>query len=251
VLGVVFFVVAAAAPLAGMTGTVPLAIAAGSGAGAPGAYVAVGIILLLFSSGYSAMSQVVTNSGAFFAYVGRGMGLPAGVGAALTSVLAYITVQLAIYGFLGGLLAHQMEATFGLSAPWWAWSLIAWLVVLGLSVLSVDVGARVLGLLMVCELASLVLVAAAVFARGGGPEGLSLEPSFAPANVLVGSITGSAGIAFACAFASYIGRMRSATGRAGGARPRRPILPKTAKPVINRSVVPAVSLHATGSRKCG
>jgi amino acid transporter len=205
VLGVVFFVVAAAAPLAGMTGTVPLAIVAGSGAGAPGAYVAVGIILLAFSSGYSAMSRVVTNSGAFFAYVGRGLGLPAGVGAALTSVFAYITIQLAIYGFFGSLLASQMDATFGLSLPWWAWSLIAWLVVLGLSVLSVDVGARVLGLLMVCELASLVLVAVSVIARGGGPDGLGLEASFAPGNVLVGGITGSAGIAFACAFGSYIG----------------------------------------------
>ncbi len=40
VLGIVFFVVAAAAPLVGMTGAVPVAIAAGSGAGAPGAYVA-------------------------------------------------------------------------------------------------------------------------------------------------------------------------------------------------------------------
>ena len=110
VLGVVFFVVAAAAPLAAVTGTVPLAIAAGSGAGAPGAYMAIGIILLVFSSGYAAMSQVVTNSGAFFAYVGRGLGLPAGVGAALTSVLAHIGIQLAIYGFFVGLLASQMDA---------------------------------------------------------------------------------------------------------------------------------------------
>ena len=205
VLGVVFFVVAAAAPLAAVTGTVPLAIAAGSGAGAPGAYVAVGIILLVFSSGYGAMSRVVTNSGAFFAYVGRGLGLPAGVGAALISVLAYIGIQLAIYGFFGSLLASQMEAAFGLSAPWWVWSLIAWLVVLALSVLSVDVGARVLGLLMVCELASLVLVAVSVIAHGGGPDGLDLRSSFAPGNVLVGGISGSAGIALACAFTSYIG----------------------------------------------
>ncbi len=35
-LGIVFFVVAAAAPLVGMTGAVPVAIAAGNGAGAPG-----------------------------------------------------------------------------------------------------------------------------------------------------------------------------------------------------------------------
>ena len=52
VLGIVFFVVAAAAPLVGMTGAVPVAIVAGNGAAAPGAYVLVGLILLLFSVGY-------------------------------------------------------------------------------------------------------------------------------------------------------------------------------------------------------
>jgi len=205
VLGIVFFVVAAAAPLVGMTGAVPVAIAAGSGAGAPGAYVAIGIVLLVFSSAYSAMSRVVTNTGAFFAYVGRGLGLAAGIGSALTSVLAYLAIQLAIYGFFGGLLAGQMNATFGIDAPWWLWTLIAWALVLGLSVLSVDVGAKVLGLLMVLELASLAAVAIAVLADGGGPDGAQLAASFSPANVFVGGLTGSAGIALAFAFASYIG----------------------------------------------
>ena len=204
VLGIVFFVVAAAAPLVGMTGAVPVAIAAGSGAGAPGAYVAIGIVLLVFSSAYSAMSRVVTNTGAFFAYVGRGLGLAAGVGSALTSVLAYLAVQLAIYGFFGGLLAGQMDATFGIDAPWWLWTLIAWALVLGLSALSVEVGAKVLGLLMVCELVSLVIVAVAVMVQGG-PEGASLSASFAPQNVFVGGLAGSAGIALAFAMASYIG----------------------------------------------
>ena len=41
ILGIVFFVVAAAAPLVGMTGAVPVAIVAGNGAAAPGAYVLV------------------------------------------------------------------------------------------------------------------------------------------------------------------------------------------------------------------
>src|SRR5690606_15782233 len=74
VVGIVFFVVAAAAPLLGMTGAVPVAIVAGNGAAVPGAYLAVGIVLILFSVGYSAMALKVTNAGAFFAYVGRGLG---------------------------------------------------------------------------------------------------------------------------------------------------------------------------------
>ena len=87
VIGIVFFVVAAAAPLVGMTGAVPVATVLGNGAGVPGAYLAVALILLLFSVGYSAMSQHVTNAGAFFAYVDRGLGINTGVGSDRKSVV--------------------------------------------------------------------------------------------------------------------------------------------------------------------
>lgn len=205
VLGIVFFVVAAAAPLVGMTGAVPVAIVAGNGAAAPGAYVAVGLILLLFSVGYAAMAGKVTNAGAFFAYVGRGLGVVPGVGSAFVSLVAYLAVQLAVYGFFGGVVAGQMAAQFGIEWAWWVWVLIAWAIVLGLSVLSVDVGAKVLGVLMSLELLSLVVTAFAVFLSSNRPEPLDFAASFAPSNILVGGLTGSAGIALAFAFASYIG----------------------------------------------
>ena len=72
VIGIVFFVVAAAGPLVGMTGALPPAMVLGNGTGVPGAYVLIGIVLIVFSVGYSAMSHHITNTGAFFAYVGRG-----------------------------------------------------------------------------------------------------------------------------------------------------------------------------------
>ncbi|MEV4571009.1 APC family permease [Nonomuraea sp. NPDC049419] len=205
IAGIVFFVVAAAAPLVGMTGAAPIAIVLGSGAGAPGAYLVVGLILLVFSVGYSAMSHRVTNTGAFFAYVGRGLGIAPGVGSAFVSLLAYLTIQLAVFGFFGAVIAGQMKATAGLDLAWWLWALIAWAVVSGLSALSVDIGAKVLGVLMVLEVLSLITVAAAVLLNGGGPDGLALGSSFAPGNVLAGGFTGTAGIALTFAFASYIG----------------------------------------------
>ena len=54
VIGIVFFVVAASAPLIGMTGAVPVAMVLGNGAAVPGAYLAVGLTLLLFTVGYAA-----------------------------------------------------------------------------------------------------------------------------------------------------------------------------------------------------
>jgi len=199
VIGIVFFVVAAAAPLVGMTGAVPVAIVLGNGAGAPGAYLAVGLTLLLFSVGYAAMSQRVTNAGAFFAYIGRGLGKHLGSAAAFVSILAYLAIQLAIYGFFGGLLAAQVGLL-----PWWTWTLLAWFVVTLLSLLSVDIGAKVLGLLMLLELTALIVTAVAILADGG-PEGLNFAASFSPGAILAGGLTGSAGIAFAFAFASFIG----------------------------------------------
>jgi amino acid transporter len=198
-VGIVFFVVAAAAPLVGMTGAVPVAIVLGNGAAAPGAYLVVGITLLLFSVGYAAMSQRVTNAGAFFAYIGRGLGRHAGIASAFVSILAYVAIQLAIFGFFGGVIAGQVGIM-----PWWAWALLAWALVTVLSLLRVDVGAKVLGVLMLLELASLVITSIVILANGG-PDGINFWASFNPAAILAGGLAGSAGIAFAFAFASFIG----------------------------------------------
>jgi hypothetical protein len=46
--GIVFLVLAAASPLIGLTGAVPSAMVVGNGLGAPLAYVAVGLVLLVF-----------------------------------------------------------------------------------------------------------------------------------------------------------------------------------------------------------
>ncbi len=199
VWGIVFFVVAAAAPLVGMTGAVPVAIVLGNGPAAPGAYLMVGLILLLFSVGYAAMSQRVTNAGAFFAYIGRGLGRHLGVGSAYVSILAYIAIQLAIFGFFGAVAAGQFQIL-----PWWGWSLLAWIVVTALSLLSVDVGAKVLGVLMLVEVAALIVTSIAILATGG-PDGIDFGASFDPGAILAGGLAGSAGIAFAFAFASFIG----------------------------------------------
>lgn len=199
VIGIVFFVIAAAAPLAGMTGALPAAIVLGNGAAAPGAYLLAGLTLLLFSVGYAAMSHQVTNSGAFFAYIGRGLGLHMGVASAFTSLLAYLAIHLSLFGFFGGLMAEQVGVM-----PWWTWAFVAWLAVTWLSLRSVDVGAGVLGVLLSLELLSLVTTSVAIFVHGG-PEGTNFLASFSPSNILAGGLAGSAGIALAFAFASFVG----------------------------------------------
>ncbi|MEY5017737.1 MAG: hypothetical protein RL431_786 [Actinomycetota bacterium] len=222
VFGIVFFVVAASAPLVGMTGAVPVAMLAGNGAAVPGTYLAVGLVLLLFSVGYAAMSRKVTNAGAFFAYVGRGLGTNIGVGSAFTSILTYVTIQLAIYGFFGGLVAGTAAASLGIDLPWYVWSIIAWVVVTGLSLMSVDVGAKVLGVFLVLELSALLIVAGAILIDGG-PSGIDVVASFDPSAVLAGGLTGAAGIAIAFALASFIGFEATAIYGEESANPKKTV----------------------------
>jgi amino acid transporter len=186
-----------------MTGAVPVAMLLGNGAATPGAYLAVGLTLLVFSVGYAAMSSKVTNAGAFFAFVGKGLGPKAGVASAYASIIGYVTIQLAIYGFFG-LVISLTAAGFGLNLPWWAWALIAWVAVTLLSLLSVDIGAKVLGVLLSVELLALIITAVAILVNGG-PEPMDINASFNPALVFAGGFAGTAGIALAFAFASFIG----------------------------------------------
>jgi amino acid transporter len=202
--GIIFFVVAASAPLAGMTGAFPVAVAIGNGAAAAGMYVLVGLILLIFSVGYATMSHYVTNTGAFFAYVGRGLGIVPGVGSAMVSVLAYLAVQWAVIGFIAFQMSLQFEAKFGIVAEWWVYALAIIVIVYVLSALSVDIGAKFLGVLLIIELLALLIVGFAAIADGG-PEGPNFTASFSPSEILAGGLFGGAGIAFAFALASFIG----------------------------------------------
>ncbi|MGY4778831.1 amino acid transporter, partial [Rhodococcus opacus] len=57
VVGIVFLVIAAAAPLTAIGGALPVMIAIGNGACAPTAYLIAALVLLVFSVGYAAMSS--------------------------------------------------------------------------------------------------------------------------------------------------------------------------------------------------
>ena len=62
---VVFFVVAAAAPLTAVVGVTPAAFAFGNGPGVPGTFLLVGVLYLLFSVGFTTMNRFVASAGGF------------------------------------------------------------------------------------------------------------------------------------------------------------------------------------------
>jgi amino acid transporter len=66
------------------------------------------------------------------------------------------------------------------------------------------VGAKVLGVMLILEVLVLVIAAIGMLANGG-PEGWNLAASFSPTEIFAGGFAGTAGIALAFAFASFIG----------------------------------------------
>jgi hypothetical protein len=68
-----------AAPLGVIVGVVPLGIASGNGAGFPATFIVAAVVLLLFATGFTAMTPYVDDAGAFFSYVRQALGFPAGI----------------------------------------------------------------------------------------------------------------------------------------------------------------------------
>ncbi len=101
VASIVFLVVAAAAPLGVIGGVVPLGLAAGNGAGFPATFIISTVILLLFAVGFTAMTPFVDEAGAFFSYVRKSLGLPAGIGIAFVAIVSYVALEAGVYGLLG------------------------------------------------------------------------------------------------------------------------------------------------------
>ncbi|MFE3457822.1 APC family permease [Nocardiopsis aegyptia] len=197
--GIVFLVVAAASPLVAIGGALPVMMAIGNGAGAPASYVVVTVVLLLFSVGYAGMSRHVEGAGAFFAYVTAGLGRITGAGAVGLALLSYTAIQAAVYGLAGAVLGGTVASYGGPDLPWWLWSGALLAVVALLGYRSVDVGTRVLIVLIVCEVAVLAVLVGAVLLRGGA-EGPSAEPFTAGA-----FLSGSPGIGLMFAVACFVG----------------------------------------------
>ncbi len=200
VLGILFFVLSAQAPLTGIVGASPLATALGNGAGAPGAYLVVGLVIMVFSVGFVAMSRRIQANGAFYAYVTAAFGDRVGAGAGWLALLAYCTIQAAMYGLYGAAFSGLL-ASVGLPLPWWLLSVATMALVQILGSLNVELGARILAVLVGLEILILLAFGIGVLLSGGGPEGIDVGASFSPGAIA----SGAPGVAIMFAVASMFG----------------------------------------------
>ncbi|WJK33104.1 APC family permease [Solwaraspora sp. WMMA2065] len=197
---VVFFVLAAAAPMTVVASAVPTAYAVTGLSGVPVAYAATAAVMVVFAVGYVAMSRHVVNAGSMYSYVAHALGPACGVAAAFVAVVAYNLMQIGLYGAFGVVTAATVSAVAGVGVPWWVWALGGWLAVAVLGLARVDLNGRVLGVLLVAEI-TVVVVFDTVMATHPAAGGLALH-GLAPghlavpgmAAILVGGIAGYVGV---------------------------------------------------------
>ena len=182
VASIVFIVVAAASPLGVIGGPVPLGIAFGNGAGFPFTFIVVSAVLLFFAVGFTAATPFVRSAGAFYAYVDKGLGRSAGIGTAFAALLSYLALEAGVFGLFGPALDSLLQS-YGLPpVPWWVYAAVGFVVVSVLGYLKIELSGRILGVLLIAEVAIVLVLDAAVVFSGGGPEGFSngiLDPTVA------------------------------------------------------------------------
>lgn len=218
---IVFMVVAAAAPLAVVTASVPIIISVSGSAAAPQFFLIAMVILALFSVGFTSMSKYVPNAGAFYSYIQRGLGRHVGVGAAALALGSYGVMLIGLYTYLGVATSKLLTAVH-IGIPWWA-SAIGWVCLVGvLGYRDIELSSKVLGVLLIAETLAVVLVDIGVICAGGagwsGGGGLSLVP-LSPSEFATGAP--SLGLMFA--FFCFIGFEATAVFRNEAKDPDRTI----------------------------
>ncbi|GAA3750513.1 APC family permease [Micromonospora maritima] len=217
---VLFFVLSAAAPLTVTAGGVTAGYAITGRTGMPVAYLAVAAMIALFAVGYVSMSRHVVNAGAFYTYITRGLGRPAGAGGAFVALLAYNAMQVGLYGGFGVVLSQFLASHAGWDVHWLASALIGWVLVAALGVLRVDLNGRVLAFLLITECAVAAVFSAVMVGHPAGGE-LTFS-TLAPSHLwesgagaaLVTAITGFVGIEATVVFSEETKDPRRTVARA-------------------------------------
>ncbi|MEV7385994.1 APC family permease [Streptomyces sp. NPDC091215] len=214
VSAVVFLVVSAAAPLNLVAGYGPLGYIVG-GIGAPAGFVLAGLVLALFVLGFMAMTRYVDRPGTFYAYIESGLGRRMGLGAAAVALFAYLSIQLSGTGVLSTVAQSLVEHFFGLHLYWAVYAVAFIAIVWYLGHRGIDIGAKVLAVLLLAEVGILTVITVAVLVRGGA-HGLSVD-SFAPKHVFTGGMAAASVVWFG----AFIGIEYTAVYRAETRDPER------------------------------
>jgi len=196
--GILFSVLAWAAPLLVVAGQMPTIIAVSKNSIVMG-YGIVMLILIFFAIGFTTITRYVENPGAYYAYITAGLGKEAGLGAAFVTVCTYL-VMMANWIAFGVFLRQFIENSLnGPAIPWYICSIFGALCCAFFAHFSIELSAKVLAVLLACEVIVIIIFDASVFIDKG-VSGLSMEPF-----TIEGMTTGNVGIALLYGTLCFIG----------------------------------------------
>ncbi len=144
-------VLAFSSPLTTVAGTLPVMLLF-SGQTAPGIYIMVTLMLLIFSVGFVKMSRSVEAPGGFYSFVTAGLGKPAGLGGALLALFGYIFIGFfAPSLFAVTLQSFVVNTLNGPDIPWYWYGLGIIAITTLLAYNRIDLSAKVLTVVMLLE----------------------------------------------------------------------------------------------------
>ncbi len=231
----IFFCVSASAPMTVLAGGVVATFATTGSIGVPLSFLVLGFGLIFFAISYAAMSRHVVNAGVFYAYIAKGLGGAAGVGASWVAIVAYNAIQIGLYGLFGAVTSGFFATMWGWDISWQVCAIGVWLIIGILGLLRVDVTAKVLAVSLLAEVLAVLVFDLGAFTHPAG--GHISAAGFNPQNLFT---TGLGGV-LAFGIAAFTG-IESAGDYAEEARdPRRTVGRALVISVILTTVLYSVS----------
>jgi amino acid transporter len=164
--------------------------------GAPLAFLVVGFVFALISVGYVAVSRYVPHGAPFYAQLALGFSPSWGLIAAGVALVGYNCLQISLFALIG----TSAAALFG--GVWWVWAAAAWVIVLVMGQYPGAANAKIIGVLLACEIGIVIAFDVAAFANPAAGTTITLD-GFAPSNLLVAG-GGASVLVFAAA--AYTGQ---------------------------------------------
>lgn len=213
--GIVFMVIAAAAPITVVAANFPIIFGVSGSVGAPLMVLVATAILLLFSVGYAWMTPHVPDAGAFYSYVDRGLGRRLGLGTASIALLSYVLLTVSMTCYLGVQAGNLFELWTGMQVPWWLISGLMIAIVGFLGYRNIDLSAKVLGVVLVLEVVAVIVIDVGVLASGRELTTLPFSVSEA--------VSGTPGLGLLFAFLGFFGFEATAVFRNEARDPERTV----------------------------
>lgn len=213
--GIVFMVIAAAAPITVVAANFPIILSVSGSIGAPMMVLAATVILVLFSVGYAWMTPRVPDAGAFYSYVHRGLGRRPGLGTAAIALLSYVLLTVSMTCYLGVQTGNLIALWTGAEVPWWLISGVMIVIVGLLGYRDIELSAKVLGVVLVLEVVAVLAIDIGVLVSGRELTATPFNP--------VEALSGAPGLGLLFAFLGFFGFEATAVFRNEAKDPERTV----------------------------